>query len=683
MKLIEGALFWADAGVPVFPCAENKRPLTANGFYDAETDPAKVKALFEFYDRQQNVLIGARMGKHSGLFALDFDLYKGAAPRDYMQDLIDSGALVDSRTHETQNGGLHVLYSSASDWPNLNPCTGVEIKGEGGYIIVPPSKGYKTLHEGLVDAPKLLLEKIRIERDIDKSKTVDDLKAEILNAGAFHEPLVKIAAKRAKQGYPQEQVFRELKDTLLASIASNPEHERHSRWRKLINNEQDELYRLMKSGYKKFSPRVKTDQMRERRDKIKPANDIFAKAQPDQFPFEGEVETDEEGKIVNPFATDGYFAHEDATFAKVNALVGNIIREKESMLLYAAPKQGKTAIALTMYFHLATGFDLGKLAVKEMRPVLYLALEGTVAIKQRISAMKRYYQEQGIDMPKEIPMFVLERPVDLTKEENRINLANEIKQFDEYCMETYGTPLAAVCVDTLTKSMPGGDQNDVKETSKVFNITSQLRARGVVANVGYVHHAKKANGMVRGSSDIEAEVDITLKVDKDEKRGYKLFVEAARSIEEGEEWWFETHPVELEIDFDKSIRSFVMLPKVESEEEQKAYSEHGVSIQTAKLRAGIMRALIELCDEKGGFLNLRWDRFLKVLKQEGVVKKQAQISYRSAEPYLDMIAKRDTILWNGYRFSRDSEDNGKTLDHIKVQKEQERWKSGAEVETPL
>jgi len=59
--LIREAIKWAENGIPVFPCNDQKRPLTKNGFYDAETDPDKVRRLFEFYGDSVK-MIGGRMG---------------------------------------------------------------------------------------------------------------------------------------------------------------------------------------------------------------------------------------------------------------------------------------------------------------------------------------------------------------------------------------------------------------------------------------------------------------------------------------------------------------------------------------------------------------------------------------------------------------------------------------------
>ena len=115
--LVKAALEWAKRGIPVFPCGNNKAPLTTSGHLDASTDPEKVKAMFEF---SQAALIGARMGEGSGLFAIDFDLYKAGAEQ-YMQYLSDKGLLADTQVHTTRSGGIHLVYRGDTQFPNCKP----------------------------------------------------------------------------------------------------------------------------------------------------------------------------------------------------------------------------------------------------------------------------------------------------------------------------------------------------------------------------------------------------------------------------------------------------------------------------------------------------------------------------------------------------------------------------------
>lgn len=62
------ALLYAEQGMEVFPLHANKAPLTANGFYDATTDPATIEA---WWGRHPNALIGHRIAVD--LVLLDID----------------------------------------------------------------------------------------------------------------------------------------------------------------------------------------------------------------------------------------------------------------------------------------------------------------------------------------------------------------------------------------------------------------------------------------------------------------------------------------------------------------------------------------------------------------------------------------------------------------------------------
>ena len=62
--LIEAAIEWAEAGVPVFPTGDDKRPLTENGFYDASLDADTITAMFKSAGNRLHG-IGGRMGAAS------------------------------------------------------------------------------------------------------------------------------------------------------------------------------------------------------------------------------------------------------------------------------------------------------------------------------------------------------------------------------------------------------------------------------------------------------------------------------------------------------------------------------------------------------------------------------------------------------------------------------------------
>ena len=132
----------ASAGVPVFPCqVEGKRPLTRRGFLDASNDPEQVAG---WWSRTPNANIGLPTGAASGVVVVDVDIHGPHDGRAAFQRATDA-ALVDGAglLVRTPTGGAHVYFPATPgreqrSWQAAT--TGVDFRGDGGYIIAPPSR---------------------------------------------------------------------------------------------------------------------------------------------------------------------------------------------------------------------------------------------------------------------------------------------------------------------------------------------------------------------------------------------------------------------------------------------------------------------------------------------------------------------------------------------------------------
>ena len=132
----------AAAGVPVFPCVvEGKRPLTRRGFLDASSDPEQVAA---WWSRTPNANIGIPTGAPSGVVVVDVDVHGPHDGRAAFQRATDAG-LVDGAglLVRTPTGGAHVYFPATPgreqrSWQAAT--AGVDFRGDGGYIIAPPSR---------------------------------------------------------------------------------------------------------------------------------------------------------------------------------------------------------------------------------------------------------------------------------------------------------------------------------------------------------------------------------------------------------------------------------------------------------------------------------------------------------------------------------------------------------------
>jgi hypothetical protein len=132
----------AAAGVPVFPCVvEGKRPLTRRGFLDASSDPEQVAA---WWSRTPYANIGIPTGAVSGVVVVDVDVHGTHDGRAAFQRATDAG-LVDGAglLVRTPTGGVHVYFPATlgSEQRSWQAATaGVDFRGDGGYIIAPPSR---------------------------------------------------------------------------------------------------------------------------------------------------------------------------------------------------------------------------------------------------------------------------------------------------------------------------------------------------------------------------------------------------------------------------------------------------------------------------------------------------------------------------------------------------------------
>jgi hypothetical protein len=127
------ALRYAAKGIPVLPC-RGKLPLTAHGVHDATTDPDVIAKWPEGCN------VGIATGH--GLVVLDVDPRHGGD--DALHELErEHGELPATASVVTGGGGQH-YYFAANGLGNSTGKLGhgLDLKGEGGYVIAPPS-----LHE--------------------------------------------------------------------------------------------------------------------------------------------------------------------------------------------------------------------------------------------------------------------------------------------------------------------------------------------------------------------------------------------------------------------------------------------------------------------------------------------------------------------------------------------------------
>ncbi len=195
-KMLAAALWYAVRGWRVFPLRTgDKTPIHSGGFHNATCDETIIRNWWASYP---NANVGIATGAENRLLVLDNDAYKGG------QDTLDAltaehGDLPQTVEVKTGGGGSQYYFSYPSDGvkyrnksysKKLWPFVGLDVRGDGGYVVAPPSihpSGRAYVFEAssqpnnvpLADAPQWLL--ALISGDIAANTQDADADADALN----------------------------------------------------------------------------------------------------------------------------------------------------------------------------------------------------------------------------------------------------------------------------------------------------------------------------------------------------------------------------------------------------------------------------------------------------------------------------------------------------------------------
>lgn len=231
--LLKSALMYAEKGWPIIPlhnptetgcsCKKpecksiGKHPRTIHGIKEASKDPATIK---KWWDEWPVANIGIVTGKKSGLVVLDID------PRhdgEHSLEQIEAkyGKLPDTVKSLTGGGGKHYFFShpgqeyQVKNSVNLGGLSGLDVRGDGGYIVAPPSlhsSGKIYLWEfpskfdqiQIAPFPKFLME--ILYQPHNSIKTINDSIPE----GTRNNTLTSLAGTMRNRGMSQESILSAL-----------------------------------------------------------------------------------------------------------------------------------------------------------------------------------------------------------------------------------------------------------------------------------------------------------------------------------------------------------------------------------------------------------------------------------------------------------------------------------------
>lgn len=224
-NLLAGALEYANRGWAVFPLVPGtKRPLTQNGFKGASSALEDVQA---YWTANPHANVAIATGEASGLVIVDVDRKHGGL--DTLRQLEEAYGPLGTYKVRTGSGGLH-FYFRHPGVPIRNKAglfPGVDIRGDGGYVVAPPSElfesgAYQYLGGVILDIPAWLLEHLVEKPRVagtqpgefgakgDLAKSTLRFILEGAAGGRWHAELFKAAIDLKQQGYEYDEAVAKL-----------------------------------------------------------------------------------------------------------------------------------------------------------------------------------------------------------------------------------------------------------------------------------------------------------------------------------------------------------------------------------------------------------------------------------------------------------------------------------------
>ena len=221
-------------------------------------------------------------------------------------------------------------------------------------------------------------------------------------------------------------------------------------------------------------------------------------------------------------------------------------------MVYGASNVGKSFFVQDIAWHVSANQDWHGNKVKG-GVVLFLALEGGTTTHNRIVALKQQYPEhKNVKLAvRPLPLNLLDGEVDVNK---IVDLCEEIKRI-------HGS-IAMIVVDTLSRSMPAGDENSPASATAVISAVDKIRAT-TSAHLMLVHHSgKNLEAKARGHSSLRAAVETEIELSYDEATGLRTALATKqRDLEGGRKFYFKLKVIELGNDMDGDpVTTCVIIP---------------------------------------------------------------------------------------------------------------------------
>ena len=552
-----------------------KHPRTAQGFKDASASAAVLR---EWWRQWPTANIGIATGARSGFVVLDVDPRHGG--NESLATLQERyGALPATLHANTGGGGVHYLFRyPTTDAPDilrnvtdLDGLRGLDVKADGGYIVAAPSLHVSGAYYEWADTssspdtttdselsiaplPDWLLELLSRPRGgadtpaahvahdyrpndggatgyarvaryyLDKALerasegTRNDtgfwLALQLRDAGLAEGEamayLAEYAASVPGTGYSEREARASLRQAYrtaprAAAIPRSPDGYSSGLYAPDVANDPAYAYTIGAASFYSDTGGERRGQHQEHGNSGSASQDTHdgsSKAEHEEQPHAGSANGNEQQRRQSRFRfmTD----EEVETMKPPEWLMDGILPQSQLAVVYGEWGSCKSFLVQDWALSIATGEAwMGKHAVKQ-GIVAYIAGEGIGGMGRRIRAWKKHHGWQG-----PTGLYLVGHAPQLLQPADVADLAASIEELP--------APPVAIVLDTLARSMVGGDENSAKDMGFAIAASDMLRLR-FGALVVLVHHKPAGMAKTRGSTALPGAANTQILVSKDGER---------------------------------------------------------------------------------------------------------------------------------------------------------------------
>lgn len=493
--------------------------------------------------------IGMVTGSASGgLFILDADIQKIPLAETWLaalKDRVTDGKDFPTPCQRTGGGGLQYLFKAPAGWtpPTGKSSLGIDIRGQGGFAVLPPSihesgGAYQWLpnrapwEQEIAEAPQGLCE--AIDELLQTKPQVTPLSAAGTLSGAQATSTNAFGMLTdGREDKMARMIFGRLVDLYRESPFLPPperlQSELESLWR---------VYEGMVAPKDQRAGETKGEALnREGRGSIEferkwrynvgrwdsKVAEFAAKPAPEKKGRENLLKSLRAGETASVKMIDESTGLEEEfgvnppkreTFERLNLaqidelpdpawLVEGLVIDNSLGFIYGAPGTGKSFIALGMALSIASNQgEWWSRKIIKPGPVLYISSEGVGDIKFRVRAWKTHTQ---VDCDP-TRFNLIRQSINFMDAEDIEKLSATIDEF----VQDVGEIPSLVVVDTVSRVLPGADENLQKDMTLFIRACDFVRERYGCTVLG-VHHTSRA-GNLRGSTVFDGAGDCLVHV---------------------------------------------------------------------------------------------------------------------------------------------------------------------------